>query len=109
MEHRHFPRKPVDVNVQLTTTDGKCFQARLLELSAIGMRVVMIDRLPERVKVVDVRLPCFKPSHATEPSMRMFVARKQGRVLGLCLINENIKINLELSDPPTPGLHTLSN
>lgn len=98
MEHRHFPRKPVDVNVQLSTADGKFYQARLLELSAIGMRVEMIDRLSRQVKIVEVRLPDHNSKNTFTTPMRMFVARKHGRVLGLCLMNENAKIDMELCE-----------
>ncbi len=98
MEHRHFPRKAVDVNVRLSTIDGKSYQAKLLELSAIGMRVVMIDRLPQQVKVVDVQIPDSNASTKSTSSMRMFVVRKHGRILGLCLMNENAKIDMQLGE-----------
>lgn len=94
MEHRHFPRKSIDADVQLITNEGKCYQARLLEHSAIGMRVMLVDKLPERVKLVNVKMPDSVSSEKLMRSVRMFVVRKEGCILGLCLLNENAKINL---------------
>ena len=96
MEHRHFPRKPVDVAVQLSTIHGKTYDARLLELSAIGMRIVLQEVLPERVKLVDVFLPRMDQNgDSPYRRLRMFVARRDECVLGLCLVNERTRIDVD--------------
>jgi len=95
MEHRHFQRKPVDMVVQLFTIEGKAYQAHLLDLSEIGMRVVVNETLPERIKLVDVLLPDFDQRLDLTYRMQMFVARKEGRVLGLCLLNERARIDVD--------------
>ena len=93
MEHRHFPRIPVDLPIRIFSIDGKCYQAQLLELSAIGMRVVMTEKFPKKLKMVDVLLPGGKRPN-TSRSERMFVAHRQGPVLGLCLLNERVKFDV---------------
>ena len=95
MEHRHFPRKPVDMAVQVFTLQGKTYPARLLELSAIGMRIMLHDTLPERIRLVDVLLPCLEQEEYFPKRLRMFVARREDSVLGLCLVNEKTRIDVE--------------
>lgn len=95
MEHRHSPRKPVNVAVTILANEGDPYPAQLIDLSASGMRLVIKDSLPERIKVVDVVLPGPADVPGSARSVRMFVAWKQGRELGLCLVNERIKIDDE--------------
>ena len=98
MEHRHFVRKPLQLAVQLMTSSGRIYQAQVLDLSAIGMRVVTNHVIPAREKVVDVMLPdSVGPDDRLGPTyrMRMFVAHKAGRELGLCLVNEGMKIEFD--------------
>lgn len=109
MEHRHFARKPLRLAVQLMTRNGRIYPAQVLDLSAIGMRVVTNNIVPAREKVLDVLLPdSADPDDQLRPTyrMRMFVAHKSGRELGLCLLNEGMKINLDswlYDDPDFPG------
>jgi len=108
MEHRYSTRRPVEVNAQLITHDGKCYPAQILELSAIGMRVVLKDLLPDRIKLVKIQLPIANAIDKAGRTLRMFVARKQGHVLGLCLVNENARINLEWAEPSSPNIRKLA-
>jgi hypothetical protein len=94
MEHRHFPRKSVDVAIQVLTVEGARYQAHLLELSAIGMRVAVNGSFPEQTKLVDVLLPVSKRSPNPTQTVRMFVAHKHGSVLGLCLLNERVQFDV---------------
>ena len=95
MEHRHFPRQAIDMMVQLFTLQGKTYPARLLELSAIGMRIVVNEALPAQIRLVDVLLPCLDQDEDSPYRLRMFVARRDQSVLGLCLVNEKTRIDIE--------------
>jgi hypothetical protein len=95
MEHRHFPRKPFPLAVQLLTPNGKTYLARVLDLSAIGMRVVVDKILPERIKLVDVVLPSSDHSTESTSRLRMFVAHKERQVVGLCLVNDRARIDMD--------------
>jgi hypothetical protein len=98
MEHRHFTRKQLQLAVQLMASNGRVYQAQVLDMSAIGMRVVTNNILPAREKVVDILLPeSIDPDDQLGPTyrLRMFVAHKSGRELGLCLVNEGMKIDLD--------------
>lgn len=97
MEHRHFARKPHQLQLQIMTRSGRIYQAQMLDLSSVGMRVVTDKLLPAREKVVDVLLPDVDDNNDRQgPTyrLRMFVAHKSGRELGLCLVNEGMKIDL---------------
>jgi len=93
MEHRHFQRKPANIAVQIVTDKGRTYQARLLDHSAIGIRVVVNETLPERIKVVDVLLSYADQTPAPAHRMQMFVCHKEGQELGLCLVNEGDRID----------------
>ena len=93
MEHRYFQRKPANIAVQIFTDKGRTYQAHLLDLSAIGMRVVVNEALPERIKVVDVQLSYADQTPAPAHRMQMFVCHKEGQELGLCLVNEEERID----------------
>jgi hypothetical protein len=95
MEHRHFARKPHHRALQLMTRSGKIYPAQMLDLSAIGMRVITSTLLPEGEKVLDVLLS--ETDNRFDPTfrMRMFVAHKAGREIGLCLLNEGMKIDVD--------------
>jgi hypothetical protein len=93
MEHRHSPRKPVNVAVQLVTNEGKTYDGQLRELSASGMRVILNTNMPDRIKVVDVVQLTSDDAPSAARRLRMFLTRKQGRVLGLCLMNERDQID----------------
>lgn len=95
MEHRHFPRKPFPLAVQLLTPNGKTYLAHVLDVSAIGMRVVVDKILPERIKLVDVLLPGSGHSTDAPSRFRMFVAHKERQVVGLCLVNERVRIDID--------------
>jgi hypothetical protein len=95
MEHRYYPRERVHLYADMISGDGKVYPVAVMDMSAIGMRVIMEQRLPERIKSVDVYLHV--PSTAGEANgvLRMFVARKNSRELGLCLLNDSKRIALE--------------
>lgn len=95
MEHRHFPRKPLHLPAQLFSIEGTSYHAHVLDISAVGMRVVVNETLPARLKVVDMVLT--GSDHLLDPTcrMRMFVVYKEGRVLGLSLINERARIDVD--------------
>jgi len=95
MEHRHFPRKPLHLPAQLFSIEGTSYQAHVLDISAVGIRVVVNETLPVGLKVVDVLLPGSDPPLDPAYRMQMFVANKAGQVLGLCLINERARIDVE--------------
>ena len=96
MEHRHFPRKPTDLAVQIRTYEGNTYQGHILETSAVGMRVSINDRLPERVKLVNVVLPTSAGRYAYPAKrLQMFVAWRNEYELGLCLVNEQAKIDID--------------
>lgn len=93
MEHRHYVRKPLNLAVRLLTCEGQIYQAQLLDLSAIGMRVVTKNRLPVREKILDVLLPESDDPHDPTYRLHMFIAHKSGCELGLCLVNEDARID----------------
>lgn len=94
MEHRRFKRNPLSLAVQLITGDDRAYHARALDISPIGMRVVANKRLPKNIKVMDVLLS--GPVNAMIPGYRMpmFVVHKDGRDMGLCLLNEGDRIDI---------------
>jgi hypothetical protein len=107
MEHRHFPRKPFHLTAQLLTTNGKIFHADVLDLSAIGMRVVLNQALSERIKVVDVLFSGSDDPLDPTYRMRMFVVHKERREVGLCLVNERSRIDVDWQrqdDPDFSGI-----
>jgi len=91
MEHRYHPRERVHLYADMISSDGKVYPVAVVDMSAIGMRVIMEQRLPESTKAVDVHLHV----PATDGALRMFVARKNARELGLCLLNDSMRIALE--------------
>lgn len=95
MEHRHFPRKSLRMAVQLFTANGKIFQAHVLDLSAVGMRVIVNQTLPERIKVVDVLFSGSDDPQDPTYRMRMFVVHKDKREVGLCLVHERARIAVD--------------
>lgn len=105
MEHRHFKRKPVNLSVQLVTNDGKVYDGELREISAAGMLIISNSVLPDRVKVVDVSLSDPDDTDALMRSQRMLLTRKQGRALGLCLMNENDLIDIAWYQPGKHGMN----
>lgn len=96
MEHRHFPRKSTERVVRLITNEGYSYLAKILEVSAIGLRVMINEKLPERIKIVDVILPSSNTERAEAMQrLPMLIVRKNEYELGLCLVDEQEKINLE--------------
>lgn len=95
MEHRHYPRRPFQLMAQILTTNGKLFPVKVLDLSAIGMRVVVNQALPERIKVVDVLFSGSDDPQDPTYRMRMFVVHKERREVGLCLVNERSRIDVD--------------
>jgi len=95
MEHRHFPRKPFQLTALLLTTNGKIFPAKVLDLCAIGMRVAVNQPLPERIKVVDVLFSGTNDQLDPTYRMRMFVVHKGRLEVGLCLVNERSRIDID--------------
>jgi len=107
MEHRHHPRERVDMPVELISGEGKTYLARILELSAIGMRVVLNEGLPGHIKSIGVRLPNRRMPTEMRSLLRMFVVHKDGLELGLCLVNEEMRSALEkfYADYTLPDSH----
>ena len=95
MEHRQFQRKSANMAVQIFTDKGRAYQAHLLDLSPIGMRVIVNEALPERIKMVDVLLTCVDQPLAPAHCMQMFVCHKEGQELGLCLVNEEARMDVD--------------
>jgi len=97
MEHRHSPRKPINLNAKLITHEGNCYPVNIIEISAMGMRVMVNEKLPDNVKLVDlqIQIPENKTSN-NKQSLKMLITRRQGRVLGLCLFDEQERIPVSL-------------
>jgi len=91
MEHRYYPRERVHLYADIISNDGIVYPVAVMDMSAIGMRVIMGQRLPESTKSVDVHLHV----PTTDGALRMFVARKNAREIGLCLLNDSMRITLE--------------
>lgn len=91
MEHRHFPRKPVDMIVQLLNTEGISSQTRVLDISAEGMRLVVKGKGPKVNEVVEVVLTDVGSTLHSTQHLRMFVIRKQASQVGLWLFDENTR------------------
>ncbi|MEJ2452432.1 MAG: hypothetical protein P8047_17540 [Gammaproteobacteria bacterium] len=105
MEHRYYPREQVHLYADMISGDGKVYPVAVVDMSAIGMRVVMEQALPERIKSVDVHLHVPSSSEEADGILRMFVARKNAQELGLCLLNDSMRITLEkvLADTYSSG------
>lgn len=101
MEHRCYPRKQVQLNADLIGSDGKKYPVWVHDISAIGMRVATHERLPERIKSVDIQLYIPDEHGDLYRPVRMYVTYRNGRDIGLCLTNENMRFSLEsmLAEP----------
>jgi len=95
MEHRYYPRERVHLFADIISSDGKVYPVAVLDMSAIGMRVIMGQHLPEHIKSVDVHLHVPGSYSEVDGVLRMFVARKNAREVGLCLLNDSMRIVLE--------------
>lgn len=80
--------------VQLCIDDGIIYPASVLDLSAVGMRISINRILPDRIKLVDVLLKDSSDPYDPTYRFHMYVARKEGQELGLCLVNETARIEL---------------
>lgn len=102
MEHRHSPRQATNLKAILITHEGKQYLAEITDFSSIGLRAILKETFAENIKVVEVIL--FVPKTSSEniyemEPFKMFVARRQGRVLGLCLLNEQARFPDNLGKP----------
>ncbi|MBI1425138.1 MAG: hypothetical protein GC149_16950 [Gammaproteobacteria bacterium] len=94
MEHRHFPRHVLQMAAQLCIDSGTVYPVSVLDMSAIGMRISIKSKLPDRIKLVDVLLKDSLDPYDPTYRFRMYVARKEGQELGLCLVSETARIEL---------------
>ena len=106
MEHRHFARKPHQLQLQIMTRSGRIYQAQMLDLSSVGMRVVTDKLLPAGANVpaadvcgtqVGTGIGLVSGKRRNENRFRITVARQ----LDLFKRPQGCRL-LKLSTHPTP-------
>ena len=95
MEHRRFKRNTFHFTVNLIASDEQVYQAQVVDICPTGLRVLLKKPLPARIKVVKVKQSDSTTTYIPFRPRTMFVVHREGPAIGLCLLNEEDRIDLK--------------
>lgn len=95
MEHRRFKRNTFHFTVNLIASDAQVYQAQVIDICPIGLRVLLKKPLPARIKVVKVKQSDSTKIDTPFRPRTMFVVHREGPAIGLCLLHEEDRIDFK--------------